>query len=318
MVNRAKPFGYQKSGETIWVRPDGEYHNMPSAMTIWRMLPLLAAGFLISGLPQLAAQNNAQRIADLENIGKRDINKGTTNFTSLAKELEMGRLAATEFEQNRTFVSDSLVKDYVDRVAQNIEKNSDSPFPIAIKVVQASDLNAYALPGGFIYVTSGAIRTLDNEAELAFLIGQMVGHVAARHATENNAKGLLIQALSIPPTTITTGGVAGTAIQQEQQLAIPMSMLRFSKTAVKEADLLGLEYMFKAGYDPAAAVSFFKKIQALEPLASKKQDSLFDTHPPTADRIALTEKNIKTVLPVRTENRMNTPEFDAIKIRLLN
>ena len=285
-------------------------------MKIRSVLSVLTVSLLSSCLTTLMAQKNATRNADIESIGKRDINKGTTNFSAPGKDVELGRQAAAEIEKASTIVDDSRVNSYVDGVAQNIARNSDSQFPISIKVIQSSGINAFALPGGFIYVTTGALKAMDNEAELAFIVGQMVGHIAARHATELNSRGTLLQALSIP-SIVLNSSLAETAVQQGQQVAVQNAMIQFSKSAVKESDLLGLEYMYKAGYDPAAAISFLMKLQASE-LAAKKQNSMFNTHPPTADRIVLAEKIIRDLLPVRADNILNAPEFGAIKAHLQN
>jgi len=252
--------------------------------------------------------------SDIENIGKRDINKGRSNFASIANETRIGIQAAAEIERSVSLVDDDAVRDYVNRIAQNIANNSDSKFPITVKVILSNEVNASALPGGFIYVNSGAIRAADNEAELAYVIAQMVGHVAARHSTEMNSKDTLLQVASVP-AIILTGGVAGTSLANSAQLGLPISMFRFSQDAVKEADFLGLEYLYKSGYDPASAVSFLKKLDDIEK-SRPKQSSILATHPPAAERIKLVEKESVQVLPARTSNILNTPEFDAIKTRV--
>jgi len=181
-------------------------------------------------------------------------------------------------------------------------------------VILSNEVNASALPGGFIYVNSGAIRAADNEAELVYVIAQMVGHVAARHSTEMNSKGTLLQIASLP-SIILTGGVAGTSLVESPQLGLPISMFRFSQDAVKEADFLGLEYLYKSVYDTAAAVSFLRKLDDIEKSRPIKS-SILATHPPAAERIRLIEKERVQVLPARTTNILNTPEFDAIKTRV--
>jgi predicted Zn-dependent protease len=279
-------------------------------------LSLSALLMTISIVPALMAQGTSgkPKYSDIENIGKRDINKGQTNFTSMEGETRLGQQAAAELERNVTLVDDADIQGYVDRIAQNIAKNSDAKFPITIKVIQSNDVNASALPGGFIYINTGTIKAADNEAELAFVIAHLVGHVAARHATENNTKGTLQQIGTIPAIT-RTGGVLGTAIQEQSQIGLPAAMFNFSRAAVKEADFLGLEYLYKAGYDPQAAVRFLRKLEAME-ASRPKQSLMFSTHPPAADRIALTETNIKLVLPARANDTINTAEFDAIKARV--
>ena len=180
-------------------------------------------------------------------------------------------------------------------------------------MVQSNDVNATALPGGFVYINTGVIKTANSEAELAFVIAHLVGHVAARHATENNSKAALMQIGTIPAITL-TGGVPGTAIQLSQT-ALPISMFSFSRGAIKEADFLGLEYLYQAGYDPQAAVSFLRKLEVAE-ASAPKNSSLFNTHPPTSDRIRLTETHIMLVLPTRANHTINTVEFDALKARI--
>jgi hypothetical protein len=255
---------------------------------------------------------------DVDAIGNRDINKGfkNINFSSIQKDIQMGKAASVEVESTVQLINDRQINEYVNRLGQNLVRNSDATqFTFTFKVVDSDEINAFALPGGFAYVNSGLILAADDEAELAGVIAHEIGHVAARHASENNSKGTLLQALSIP-AIIMTGGVAGTAIQQGLQLAIPLGMFHFSKGAEKEADLLGLEYMYKAGYDPAATISFFEKLQAKE--SPRKVNSLFSTHPPTADRVAIEKKNIETILKDKDEYIVTTSEFDKIKARLAN
>jgi len=272
-----------------------------------RRLPSILL-IVISSVPALIAQGTSgtAKYSDIENIGKRDINKGQTNFTSLQGETRLGQQAAAELERSVTLVDDADIQSYVDRVAQNIAKNSDSKFPITIKVILSNDVNATALPGGFIYVNTGTIKAAGNEAELAFVIAHLVGHVAARHATENNSKGTLLQIAAVPTITF-TGGVLGTTM--------PGAMFEFSRGDVKEADFLGLEYLYATGYDPQAAVGFLRKLEAVE-ASGPKQSSLFRTHPPTGDRIMLMEKHIKAVIPTRANSTLNTAEFDEIRARV--
>jgi predicted Zn-dependent protease len=281
-----------------------------------RVLNIMAMSLLAALLCSKSFGQNKPQNSDIENIGKRNINKGQTNFTSVAKEIEIGRQAAVEVERNVTLADDPAVRDYANRIAQNIAKNSDSQFPITIKVIQSDDVNAFALAGGFIFVNTGAIKAADNEAELGFVIAYLIGHVAARTATEGSAKGTIMLVASTP-AMILTGGAAGMALREAGQNGLPNEMNRFSQEAVKEADLLGLEYLYKSGYDPQAAVSFLGKLEILERSHLKKQSSIFATHPPAADRIRFTQRNIARVLPDRPDNVLNTSEFDAIKARVM-
>jgi len=267
---------------------------------------------------QKKASKKSGNERDVDAIGNRDINKGfkNINFSSIEKDIQMGKQASVEVESTVQLINDRQITEYVNRLGQNLVRNSDATqFTFTFKVVDSDEINAFALPGGFAYVNSGLILAADDEAELAGVIAHEIGHVAARHASENNSKGTLLQALSIP-AIILTGGVAGTAIQQGLQLAIPIGMFKFSKAAEKEADLLGLQYMYKAGYDPAATISFFEKLQAKE--SPRKVSGLFSTHPPTADRVAQDKKNIETLLKDQDQYIVTTSEFDKVKARLAN
>ena len=252
--------------------------------------------------------------SDIENVGNRNINKHSINLSSVESDVRMGKQAAAEVERDVQLINDPIVTEYVNRVGQNLVKNSDATqFTFTIKVVDSDEINAFALPGGFFYVNSGLILAADDEAELAGVMAHEIAHVAARHASENNSKATLFQ-IGMIPAIILTGGVLGTAIQEVSQIALPATMFKFSRGAEKEADFLGLEYMYLTGYDPAATISFFEKLQAKE--STRKVNSLFASHPPTPDRVELEKKHIEQVLPDRDQYIVTTSEFDKVKARL--
>jgi len=252
--------------------------------------------------------------SDIENVGNRNINKGSINFSSIESDIRLGKAAAAEVERDVQLINDPVVTEYVNRVGQNIVKNSDATqFTFTIKVIDSDEVNAFALPGGFFYVNKGLILAADDEAELAGVMAHEIAHVAARHASETNSKGTLFQ-IGMIPAIILTGGVLGTAIQEISQIALPMGMFKFTRAAEKEADFLGLEYMYLTGYDPAATISFFEKLQATE--STRKVNSLFASHPPTPDRVEAEKKHIELVLPDREQYIVTTSEFDKVKARL--
>jgi predicted Zn-dependent protease len=145
-------------------------------------------------------------------------------------------------------------------------------------------------------------------------MGHEIAHVAARHATENMAKGTLANIATIP--LIMLGGPAGMGIQQAAGFIIPLQFLQFSRKDEAEADYLGLQYMYKAGYDPSAFISMFEKLQAKEMAKAGSVSKLFSTHPPTEDRIQATKKNIEQVLPDREQYIVNTSEFSKVRARI--
>ena len=250
---------------------------------------------------------------DVKMIGERDIGRGM-NFYSLEREQALGRELALEIESQSRMVTDPVVTEYINRIGQTLVRNSDARVPFTIKVVDNDEVNAFALPGGFFYVNTGLILAADNEAELAGVMAHEIAHVAARHATRNATKAQIWNMASIP--LIFLGGPAGYAIREIAGLAIPMSFLKFSRDAEREADLLGVEYEYASGYDPAAFVQFFEKLHGKEKEKHSFIAKAFTTHPMTADRIKRAQQEIGTMLPPKEEYVVDTSEFQEVKARL--
>ncbi|HEU5452563.1 MAG TPA: M48 family metallopeptidase [Terriglobales bacterium] len=255
-------------------------------------------------------------IKDVSAIGNRNVGcgKGVGNWYSLEKQVAMGKEFAQQVESTSKVIQDPVITEYVNRVGQNIVRNSDAQVPFTIKVIDSDDVNAFALPGGFFYVNSGLILAADNEAELAGVMAHEIGHVAACHAAREQTRGQLVNLASIP--LIMVGGGLGYAIQTAAGLALPMSFLKFSRGFESQADYLGLEYMYKSGYDPQAFLSFFEKLEAKEKKKPGFMDKTFSTHPLTPDRITKAQDEIATILPPRPQYVLNTSEFDDVKARL--
>ncbi len=252
---------------------------------------------------------------DVNSVGNRGVGKGV-NLYSLQREIAMGKQAAMEVEKTAKMINDPVVTEYVNRIGQNLVRNSDAKVPFTIKVIDSDEINAFALPGGFFYVNSGLILRADEEAELAGVMGHEIAHVAARHGTKTATKGELMQLATIPVMILVPYGMAGYGIYEGLNLAIPMSYLKFTRDAEREADFLGLQYMYKAGYDPNAFVSFFEKIEAEERRHPGSIPKIFSTHPPTPDRVQKAQEEIATILPARDEYIVTTSEFDLVKSRL--
>ena len=246
-------------------------------------------------------------------IGDRDVGKGV-NFYSLEKEIAIGKGMAQQVERQAKIIDDPTIAEYVNRVGQNLVRNSDAKVPFTIKVIDTEDVNAFALPGGFFFVNSGLILKADTEAELAGVMAHEIAHVAARHGTRQATRGQVAQLATIP--LIFMGGWAGYGIRQAASIMVPIGFLQFSKAFESEADLLGLQYMYKTGYDPEAFVDFFEKIQSLEKKKPGTMAKVFSTHPPTEDRIVTAQKNIQEYLKARPEYVVTTSEFSDVKGRL--
>ena len=253
--------------------------------------------------------------ADVDAIGNRQVGKGV-NFYSIEREIALGKSLAQQVERSSKLVDDPVVSEYVNRVGQNLVRNSDAKVPFTIKVIDSDVVNAFALPGGFFYVNSGLILRADSEAEVAGVMAHEIAHVAARHGTRDATKGQIAQLAMIPIMMLGPAGWAGYGIYEGMQFAIPLSFLQFSREHEYEADYLGLQYMYKAGYDPNAFVTFFEKIEAEEKRQPGTVPKIFSTHPPTPERVAAIQKEIGNVLPAREEYIVTTSEFDAVKARL--
>jgi predicted Zn-dependent protease len=255
-------------------------------------------------------------LKDVNAIGNRNVGCGTGvgNWYSLEKQIQMGKSYAQQVESTSKMVTDAAVTEYVNRIGQNLVRNSDAQVPFTIKVVDSDEVNAFALPGGFFYVDSGLILAADNEAELAGVMAHEIAHVAACHAARENTRGQLMNLASIP--LIFMGGGIGYAVRSAAGLALPMSFLQFSRGFESDADYLGLQYMYKSGYDPQAFTAFFEKVEALNKEKPGTLAKAFSTHPQTPDRIAKTQKEIATVLPARDEYKLDTSEFEDMKARL--
>src|SRR5215510_5434028 len=257
------------------------------------------------------------KLSDDENplmIGKRDINKHQIDFYSLNKEVALGRQLAADVERQGKFIDDPVVTEYVNRVGQNLALHSDAKVPFTIKVLDSDDVNAFALPGGFLYVNKGAILAADTESELAGVMAHEIGHVAARHGVEQASKATLANYAMIP-LIFMTGGL-GYIAYQAYQIGVPLAFLKFTRGAEAEADKLGAEYLWASGYDPNNFLTFFEKLEKKEKGKPGTLSKLFGTHPPTPDRITKVH-DLLVRFPDRDEYMINTSDFLRVKSRLL-
>jgi hypothetical protein len=254
---------------------------------------------------------------DVNAIGTRNIGgRGLGNWYSTDWEIRVGKQYSMEIEKSAHLVTDPVIVEYVNRIGQNLVKNSDAKVPFTIKVIDSDEINAMALPGGFFYVNSGLIMNCDEEAELAGVMAHEISHVVAHHAARQQTKLNYAEIGSIPLIIMTQGSWTGYGIYEASQLAIPLTFLKFSRADEAEADYLGVQYMYKAGYDPQSFITLFEKLDALEKHKPGTLAKAFSDHPQTPDRIANSEDEIATILPAKPEYIVTTSEFDDVKARL--
>jgi beta-barrel assembly-enhancing protease len=256
-------------------------------------------------------------IEDVSAVGNRDIGgRGLGNWYSTESEIKMGKQYADEIEKSARFITDPVVDEYVNRIGQNIVKNSDCKVPFTIKVIDSDEINAFALPGGFFYVNSGLILAADEEAELAGVMAHETAHVCAHHAAREMTRLNYAQIGMVPLMIMLPYDWTGYGIYEAAQLAIPITFLQFSREFEAQADYLGVQYMYRAGYDPQAFITFFEKIQALEKRKPGLVAKAFSDHPQTPDRILHSQEEIARILPAKDEYTVTTSEFDDVKARL--
>jgi predicted Zn-dependent protease len=277
--------------------------------------PLGARGQSTAASQPSAPDIKPGSINDVNAIGTRDIGgRGIGNWYSVDSEIKMGRQYAAQVEKSMKFVTDPVVNEYVNRIAQNLVKNSDAKIPFTVKVIDADDVNAFALPGGFFFVNSGLILAADEESELAGVLAHEMSHVIAHHAARQMTRSNYAQMGTIP--LIFIGGWTGYGIYEAANLGIPVAFMKFSREFEAQADYLGVQYMYKAGYDPQSFVSFFEKLESLEKRKPGLISKAFEDHPPTPDRIEAAQREIARILPARTEYVVDTSEFQDVKARL--
>ena len=250
-------------------------------------------------------------------IGKRNINTGliAKMSGSTEKEVRMGREAAAEVDRQAKFVDDPIITEYVNRVGQNIVLHSDAKVPFTIKVIDSDEVNAFALPGGFFYVNKGLLLAADNEAELAGVMAHEIAHVAARHAVENQTKASLLEYAALGGS-IFLGGIPGLIYQNTAGIGLLGIFMKFSRGAEEEADKLGVQYMYAAGYDPGAMATMFEKLEAKNKKKPGFISRAFASHPAPPDRRA-TALALAARFPENEEYVISSSEFQKVKNRLL-
>ncbi len=252
---------------------------------------------------------------DPDQIGNRDVGK-CLNFYSLDKELALGKQLAEEVQRQAKMNEDPLISEYVNRVGQNLVRNSDAKVPFTFRVIEGDSPNAFALPGGFVFVYTGLIKIADEEDEFAGALSHEIAHVAARHMTCHATKSQLTQLLSMPLGAV-IGGWGGVAARQGAGFGLPAMLMKFSRADESEADYLGVQYMYAAGYDPNGAISILEKLEALQRTKPGIMERVYGTHPMDSTRIDRAQQEIQRILPSKPEYVVSTSAYRDMRERLI-
>src|SRR5580658_8400486 len=160
---------------------------------------------------------------DPTEIGDRNVSKGL-NFYTLDQEMALGKQLSIEVEKQAKIVDDPIISEYINRLGQNLARNSDVTIPVTFKLIEADEINAFTLPGGYVFINTGLLELSGNEAELASAIAHEIGHAAARHATRQASRDKLFSMGTLPLEVL-----AGPAARVAMNAAVPMAFLRFSR-----------------------------------------------------------------------------------------
>jgi predicted Zn-dependent protease len=253
---------------------------------------------------------------DLSNIGHRGIGKGM-NFYSLERERSLGKQLSALADQQLALLDDPVVNEYVNRISQNIALNSDVKVPLTVKVIKQDEVNAFSLPGGYLYLTTGLLNEAGSEAQIAGVIAHEVAHIAARHGTRTVSKGLLWTIILRGAAVAAPGGRAaqiGSMIGAD--LGSVMILAKMERGAEEEADLLAVEYAYASGYDPGEYVIFFERIRSLQKKKPSALGKIFASHPPTESRISHVQKVIDDYFPDRDQYLVSTSSFEDVQARM--
>jgi predicted Zn-dependent protease len=280
-------------------------------MTLRNLDRLLAVVVLAASLARPGFGNN--KPIDVSQIGNRRV--AHRSIISEDKEIAIGKQYAAQIDRSAKLVTDPVITEYVNRVAQNVARNSDLKIPLTVKIIDSPEINAFSLPGGFLYVDTGLLKAATEEDQLAGVMAHEIAHVAARHWASQMTKATILRYAMIPLIFTPMSYPVYMGVSEAMNFGVPLAFLKFSREDEAQADDLGIQYMYKAGYDPNAYVAFFGKIMQEERRQPGSVPKVFQDHPPTPDRIIAAEEEIKR-LPPRHEYLVTTSEFSQIKGRL--
>ncbi len=237
------------------------------------------------------------------------------NLFSPAQDIQLGKEAAAEIEKQVAVVDNPQLVDYVNRIGKKLIAQPEAgQYPYTFKVVYDKSINAFALPGGPSYVHTGLILAADNEAQIAGVVAHEVAHVALRHGTAQVTKAQALQLLAGLGGAMLGGGggILGQLAQMGAGLGANSLLLKFSRNAESDADLLGARMMAKAGYDPIEMAKFFEKLEAQEQSSGRSIPQFLSDHPNPGNRVKAVSAEVR-LMPARQYTKGDTADLNRIK-----
>ena len=234
------------------------------------------------------------------------------NLFSPQQDIEMGQQSAKEAEKQLPILNNQQATTYIDALGKSLAAHAPGgKYPYQFKIVNDSAINAFALPGGFVYINRGAIEAADSENQIAGVMAHEIGHVVMRHGTNQVSKAYLAQApLSILGGVLGSNSIGGVLAQLGLGLGLNSLFLKYSRDAENQADLMGTQILHDSGYDPRGMVEFFEKIQAE---SKGRAVQFFSDHPNPENRISNVQHEIERLAGAPPNARRDSPDFHTVK-----
>jgi predicted Zn-dependent protease len=237
---------------------------------------------------------------------------GQLNIVSEQQELEMGAQFATELDKELSYIDDPQIAGYIDRLGQSIARVSQrNQIAYRFRVVNTDEVNAFAVPGGYLFVNRGLIEAADTESELAGVLGHEIGHVVGRHSARQITQRYGLSAIA----GVLLGQNPSMLAQMTAQIAATGAILSYGRDMESEADTYGVQELYDAGIDPSGLATFFDKLEEMHGSGGGKLEQFFSTHPDPGARSGAVRAHVAR-LPAKPGLRKDTPEFQAVKAKV--
>ena len=280
----------------------GIMHTRPDRCVAGKPTAAAAAALLLLMLAPLA-------------LAQRTKVKPGWNLFSAQQDVEIGKEVSLQAEQQLSLLDDRKVDSYLGRLGQKLaSKAPGEKYPYQFKAVNDTSINAFALPGGFLYINRGTIEAAENEAQLAGVIGHEIAHSALRHGTNQMSKATAMQLpLALLGSAVGSNSIAGLLTQVGANFGAQSILLKYSRDAERQADLVGTQILHDNNYDPRQMVEFFTKLEKESGQSGGRAIEFFSSHPNPQNRITDVTAEVAKMGRRTSIYRNDTAEFREIR-----